>query len=134
MSMSVGLGNGSTSANIATANTEIMQPIAIQNSSPSRRPRRAGACATPSSMPSSSVAMTDPWIEDGVEHVDEEVHQHESCADQQHHALQDDEVARTDRTDKKPTNSRQRKNRLHNHRATDQPANVDSGDGDERER
>src|SRR6266702_2541593 len=88
MSMSVGLASGSTSANIATANTKIIQPIAIQNSGPSRRPRRIGASATSLSMLSSSVAMADPWIEDGVEHIDDEVHHHEACPHQQHYALQ----------------------------------------------
>src|SRR5438445_2429329 len=93
MSMSVGLGSGSRSAYIATANAKIIQPIAIQNSGPSLRPRRGGATATSRSMLSSNVAMTDPWIENGVEHVDDEVQQHEAGTDQQHHALEDDEVA-----------------------------------------
>ena len=54
-------------------------------------PRFAGSAATPSSIVSSSVAMTNPGIEHGVEHVDDEVHDHEAGGDQQHHALQDDE-------------------------------------------
>src|SRR5205807_8772921 len=99
MSMSVGLGTGSTGANMATASTRIIQPIAIQNSGPSRRVRRTGATATSSLRPSSSVAMADPRIEHGVEHVDDEVHQHEAAGDEQHHALQDDQIARIDRAD-----------------------------------
>src|SRR4051812_7282114 len=110
MSMSVGLGSGSTSARIATANTNIIQPIAIQNSGPSRRPRRAGKAVTSSLMVSSSVAMADPGIENGVQQVDNEIYQHEAGGHQQHHALQDDEVAGVDRADQKPANSRQRKN------------------------
>src|SRR3954469_12504003 len=96
MSMSVGLGNGRRSGKIATANTKIPQPIAIQNNRPSRRLRCAGAAATPSSRLSSSVAMADPRIEHGVEHIDDEVHQYDPRAHQQHHALEDDEVARGD--------------------------------------
>src|SRR6266702_6276608 len=128
MSMSVGLGSGSTSADIATANAKIIQPIAIQNSRPSRRPRRAGACPTPSSMLSSSVAMTDPRIESGVEHIDDEVDQHEARTDQQHHALQDDEIAGVDRADQQPADTRQRKNRLHDQRPADQSSDTNSGD------
>ena len=37
MSMSVGLGSGNTLANAAAAKTKIIQPIAAQNSGPSRR-------------------------------------------------------------------------------------------------
>src|SRR3978361_1583509 len=96
MSMSVGLGNGSTLAKIATANIRVIQPSENQNNRPSRRPRRAGSAETSSSIVSSSVAMTDPGIEDGIEQVDNEVHDHEARGHQQHHALQDDEVAGID--------------------------------------
>src|SRR3954453_7810662 len=90
MSMSVGLGSGSTGARIATVNIKIIQPIAIQNSSPNRRPRFAGCAATPSSMVSSSVAMTNPGIEDGIEQIRDKVHYHEAGLHNQPHSLQDD--------------------------------------------
>src|ERR1700719_1522866 len=99
MSMSVGLGNGNRLARAAAPKTKIIQPIAAQNSGPSRRTRGACVTATSSPMLSSSVAMTYPWIEDGIEHVDDEIHQHETGGDQQHHALQDDEIARVYRSD-----------------------------------
>src|SRR6476646_10322627 len=134
MSMSVGLGSGSTGARIATANIEIIQPIAIQNSSPNRRRRFAGCAVTPSSMVSSSVAMTNPGIEDGVEQIDDEVHDHEAGGNQQHHPLQDDEIARVDGTDQQPTDSRQGKNRFHDDSATDQSSDIDAGDRDQSER
>ena len=76
MSMSVGLGNGNTPTSPAAANTRMIQAIAAQNSGPSRRVRLTGLTATSSSMLSSSVAITDPGVEDGVEHVDNEVHDH----------------------------------------------------------
>src|SRR6478672_8141643 len=101
MSMSVGLGNGNRLTSAAAAKMKIIQAIAAQNSGPSRRVRLIGLTATSSPMLSSSVAMTGPGIEDGVEHVDDEVHHHKACGDQQHHALQDDQVARVDRADKK---------------------------------
>src|SRR5205823_7763304 len=89
MSMSVGLGNGNTPIRPAAANTRMIHAIAAQNSGPSRRVRLTELTATSSSMLSSSVAITDPGVEDGVEHVDNEVHDHEACGDQQHRALQD---------------------------------------------
>src|SRR6266404_9403610 len=131
MSISVGLGNGSTSANIATANTKVIQPIAIQNSMPSRRPRGAVTAVTSSSSESSSVAMTNPGVEDGVEQVDDEVDHHEAHGDQQHHALQDDEVAGTDRADQEPADPRQRKDGFDDDRAADQSPDIDSGDRNE---
>src|SRR6476469_2787151 len=134
MSMSVGLGNGSTPTSPAAANTRMIQPIAAQNSGPSRRLRLAGLTATSSSRLSSSVAMTDPVVEDGIEHVDNEVHDHKACGDQEHHALQDDQVSGIDRADKKPTNARQGKDCFHDQRAADQATDVDAGDSDECQR
>src|SRR5260370_39964316 len=99
MSMSVGLGNGNTPISPAAANMRMIQAIAAQNSGPSRGVRLTGLTAISSSMPSSSVAMTDPGVEDGIEHVDNEIHDHEACGDQQHYALQDDQVAGIDRAD-----------------------------------
>src|ERR1700692_3145716 len=98
MSMSVG-PNGNRPAKAAAAKTRIIQAIAAQNSGPSRRVRLIAPAATCSSMPSSSVAMTDPGVEDSVEHVDNEIHQHIATSDEQHHALQDDQVAGEDGTE-----------------------------------
>src|SRR5258708_15578154 len=126
MSMSVGL-KGNRPARAAAAKTRLIQAIAAQNSGPSRRVRLIARTATFSSMPISSVAMTDPGIEDGVEHVDNEVHHHEACGDQQHHTLQDDQVAGIDRADKKPADPRQSKNCFDDQRAADQSSDVDPG-------
>src|ERR1043166_4487904 len=134
MSMSVGLGSGSMGARIATANIKIIQPIAIQNSSPNRRPRFAGCAATPSSMVSSSVAMTNPGIEDGVEQIDDEVHDHEAGGNDQHHPLQDDEIAGIDRANQQPADPRQREDRLHDNGTADQSPDVDAGYRNERQR
>src|SRR6202051_3861574 len=127
MSMSVGLGSGNTLANAAAAKTKIIQTIAAQNSGPSRRLRATGPATTSSSMVSSSVAMTDPGIENGIEHVDNEVHQHEAAGDEQHHALQDDEVAGIDRADKKPADPGQREDRFHDQGAAHPAAALDTG-------
>src|SRR6266446_7119534 len=132
MSMSVGLGNGNTPTSPAAANTRMIQAIAAQNSGPSRRVRLTELTATSSSMLRSSVAITDPGVEDGVEHVDNEVHDHEACSDQQHHALQDDQVAGIDRADEKPADARQSENCFHDHCAADQSPDVDAGYRDKR--
>src|SRR5690348_1124618 len=134
MSMSVGDGSGSRSANSATAKTSSIQPAAAQNTGPSRRPRRAGAAAPLSSRLRSSVAMADPRIKNSVEHVDNKIHDDEARGDQQHHALHDDEIAGVDRADNQPADPRQRKNRLHDQGTADQTADIDAGDRDERER
>src|SRR5689334_10806125 len=96
MSMSVGDGSGSRSANSETAKTSSIQLAAAQNTGPSRR-FRVGGAATPSSRPSSSVAMADPRVQNGVKHVDNEVHDDEARGHQQHHALHDDQIASIDR-------------------------------------
>src|SRR6267154_2018410 len=119
--MSVGLGSGSTVAKIATANTKIIQIIAAQNSMPSRRLLRTRAATASSARSSSSVAMADPWIEHGVEHVDDEVHDDEAGGDQQHDALQNDQVAREDRADQQPADAGKGKNRLDDDGAAIQP-------------
>src|SRR5262249_35924229 len=131
MSMSVGLGSGNRSARMAAAKMTMIQAIAAQNSSPSRRDRfRVGAATILSRMPSSSVAMADPRVENGVQHVDDD----EADGDQQHGALQDDEIAGVDRADDQPADARQRKNRLDNDGATDQPPDIDPGHRDQRQR
>src|SRR5258708_3510310 len=116
MSMSVGLGSGKTPASAAAARMKTVQPTAAQNSGPSRRVRPAVLTTSPSSMPSSSVAMADPRIENGIEHVDDEIHHHEAAGHEQHHALQNDEIAGVDGADQKPADPRQREDRLHDQR------------------
>src|SRR6476660_7251288 len=128
ISMSVGLGSGSTVAKIATANTKIIQIIAAQNSMPSRRLLRTRAATASSARSSSSVAMADPRIEHGGEHVDDEVHDDEAGGDQQHDALQDDQVAREDRADQQPADAGKGKNRLDDDGAANQPTDIDAGD------
>src|SRR4030095_14465800 len=120
MSIAAGAGIASTVAKIATAKTKTIQPIAAQNSQPSRLPLRAGWETASSARSSSSVAMTDPGIEDGVEHIDDEVHDDETRGNQQHHALQDNEVAREDSADQQAADAGKRKDGLDDQRAADQ--------------
>src|SRR5215213_10456846 len=134
MSMSVGLGSGNAPAKAARRRMNMVQTAAAQNSGPNRRARLTGVIATSSLMLSSSVAMTYPWVKHRVEHVDNEVHQHETTGDEQHHPLENNEVPGVDCPDEQPTEARQCENRLDNHRAANQAADVDAGDGDEGQR
>ena len=54
--------------------------------------------------------------------------------DEQHGALQDDQIARVDRADQQAADARQRKDRLDDQRAADQAADIDAGDRDQRQR
>src|SRR5437764_9878440 len=110
MSMSVGLSIGSTLANTAPANTMQIHTTAHQNRVPKRRPRRTGV-STGVWMLRSSAAMTNPRIEHRVQHVDDEIHDDEAGGDEQHDALQDNQIASIDRADQQPANSGQCKNR-----------------------
>src|SRR5262245_22911473 len=134
MSMAVGSAIGRKVAKIASAKTKTIQPIAAQNSQPSRLPLRAGAETASLARSSSSVAMTDPGIEDGVEQIDNEVQDDEAGGDQQHHPLQDDEIVGEDRADEEPADAWKRKDRLDDQRAADQPADIDAGDRHQRQR
>src|SRR6266550_1160874 len=131
MSISVGLGIGRRFANMAARTTTAIQAAAAQNMLLRRRRRRG---ATAASSAASSATMADPRIEHGVEHVDREIQHHEAHGDEQHDALQDDEVARIDGADQQPADAGQGEDRLDDDRAADQPADVDAGDGHERER
>src|SRR5713226_1637139 len=131
MSISVGLGIGRRFANMAARTTTAIQAAAAQNMLLRRRRRRG---ATAASSAASSAAMADPRVEHGIEHVDREIQQHEADGDEQHHALQDDEVARIDGADQQPADAGQGEDRLDDDGAADQAADVDAGDGHERER
>src|SRR3954471_12843552 len=98
MSISSGLCASHRSAKIQAITISAIQPAASQNRAPGRRLRPTGLTAMVS-MPRSSVAMADPRIEHGIEHVDDEIHEHETRGDEQHDALQDDEIAGIERAD-----------------------------------
>src|SRR4051812_32619229 len=131
MSISVGLGIGSRSAKIAPSPTRAIQITEAMNSPPSARRRRTGVTAdvsTPTSSASPSrTAMAYPGIQYGVEHVDDEVHHHKADGDEQHGALQDDEVTGVDRADQQATDARQGEDHLDDQRAADQAADIDAG-------
>src|SRR5258708_9822239 len=104
MSMAVGLAIGRKSASAAASTIRAIHPTATSSSAPGLRPRRTGETAAVST-PISSTAMADPGIEDGVKHVDDEVHDNEAHGDEQHDALQDDEVAGIERADQQASDA-----------------------------
>src|SRR5947208_17073980 len=113
ISISVGLGIGSRSATAAATTTRPIQLTASQKSKPRLGRRRTWLSAiAPISMSTSLVGMTDPGIEHGVEHVDEEIDDHEPGGHEQDDALQDHEVARIDGPDEEPADARQGEDRL----------------------
>src|SRR5262245_32241663 len=132
MSMSFGVGSGSTFASAAAKTTIPIQPAANQKSTPKLGWRQVELSAgAVTAMPASLVRMADPGIEHRVEHVDEKIDQHESGGHEQYDALQDHEVARIDGTEQEPADPRQGKDGLHDDRATDQPADIDAGHRDQ---
>src|SRR5262249_52409007 len=90
MSISVGLGMGRKFASTAAVSTSAIQAAAAQNVRFTRE-RRRGAVA--GSAMASSAAMADPGVEHRIKHVDREIEQHEADGDEQHHSLQNDEIA-----------------------------------------
>src|SRR4029079_5012127 len=120
MFIAAGSGIGSSVAKIATAKTKIIQTIAAQNRMPSRLPFGTGADTASSARSSSSVAMTDPGVEHGIEQVDDEIHNDEARSHQQHPPLQDDEIAGEDRADQEPADTGKCEDRLDDQRAADQ--------------
>ena len=77
--------------------------------------------------------MPDPRVEDGVEDVDEEVHEHVHDRDDRDEALDRDELPGADRLDDLLAQTRQPEDALDDDRATDERADVEAGDGEQRE-
>src|SRR5262245_34147313 len=118
MSMSVGLGSGRRSAAPAAMTIKPIQASASQNSQPTAgTPAHASATRARSVLGAaiSLRRMTDPGIEDGVEHVDQEIDDHEARSHEQHDALQDHKIARVDRGEQEPADARQGKHGFHDH-------------------
>src|ERR1044072_4059076 len=114
MSMSVGLWIGRTSAERAGSAITTLQATTGETAAVS--PTSSRIC--------SSTAMADPGIKHGVEHVDDEVHDHEARGHEQHHALQDDEVTGVDGADQQAADARQGEDGLDDQGAADQASDV----------
>ena len=70
-------------------------------------------------------------VEVGVQHVDDQVHQHEARRDEQHAGLDDRVVALHDPVQDQRPDARQREDLLDDDRAAEQVADLDAGDRDD---
>src|SRR3954447_11183571 len=77
--------------------------------------------------------MSDPWVEDGVEDVDEEVHEHVAEGEDRHVTLQRDVLAPHDGVVDEEPHAVDVEDDLDDHGAADQRADVEAGDGEQRE-
>src|SRR5690349_11062582 len=111
-------------ARIASAITTIIHASA--SATPSSRGPRLRALARWTVVASVIDAMTHPWVEQGIGHVDGEVDQHEAGGDHQHHALDGEVVVLVNGVDQHLANARDREQRLDDHRAADETAEVDA--------
>src|SRR3954466_3599214 len=93
--------SGRMAAKTAEKISRPSQTTEAQNQNPSffLRYRASTSVASagwiPTSVSASATSSTDishPWVESGVEQIDEEVDQHEADSDDDHHALHDEEV------------------------------------------
>src|SRR5690348_16426328 len=129
-----GSASGSSGAAIARPTTTAIHSNASQKTKPSRRPPRPMAAPVSTISVASSAAMADARIERGVEQVDEEIDDDEGDGDEQHAALQHDEVARVDALDQQAPDAGQREDRFDDHGAADEPADIEPDHGHQRER
>src|SRR5829696_3737615 len=100
--VSLGSLSGRRSASTAPNSRSVNQTIDAQNQKPSLRLRYvpagsdesadAGIPASVWTSTTSSADMANPWIEDGVQEVDEEVDDDEAHRDHDHDPLDDEEV------------------------------------------
>src|SRR5206468_3987153 len=91
-------------------------------------PTSASASAT------SSTDISHPWVESGVEQIDEEVDQHEADGDDDHHALDDEEVLLEDRRPEQGPQPGQREDRLDDEGAADERRRLEDDHRPQRER
>src|SRR5690606_30454355 len=152
---SLGSSSGRTGASTAASVTNASQAMANTPSHPSRPWRAArpptgtaapvaaatgsrvaagaspgaGAAGRSRSRPPSGAGMADPRVEDGVEHVHQEVDEHVAHGDDRHQALQGDVLAGDDRLVEQQPDARQREDDLDDDRAADERADVEAGDG-----
>src|SRR6185312_11005160 len=130
-----GSASGSRSAKIARVTTSAIHSTAAQKTMPRPRRRRTGVSSSIGRLAAvSSAAMADTRVEHGVEQVDEEIDEDEADGDEQHAALEDDEVAQVDRFHEQSTDAGQCENRFRDHRPADEPPDIEAYHGNEGER
>src|SRR3954447_19768260 len=150
-----GAGIGRTGAKTAQKTTRPIQNMASQPTMPSflvadfstvTWPSTGGMSSTsgcvPAAMSPSSTAvaelsdgsgMADPWVEDGVQDVDEEVHEHITERQDGHVALERHVLAAGDGIGDQEAHAVDHEDVLDHDRATDQGSDIESRDCQQRE-
>ena len=77
-------------------------------------------------------SVADPWIEHGVEQVDDQVHDNVGEAEHQHDALDDRIVAAQDGVHDEAANAGDGEHAFGHHGAANQPGEADADDGDDK--
>src|SRR5688572_2295473 len=126
-SCAAGSGRPSQSALIARKATSTVQPSGSASAQLSRRPRLATVAGS-----AAEADIAHPRIEHGIEHVDQEVDEHEARGDERYRALHQDQVAIEDTAQQQPADAGQREDLLDDHRAADQPADIEPEHGNQR--
>src|SRR6266478_6327755 len=120
---SCGAITGAASAVTTSSKTNTPPPSAICRV---RRPRLGRT-------PGARSARSDAGIEETIDQVDAEVDHDEEHGGQEHRALHDGVVAVVDRLDREPSDARPRKHRFRHDGAAEQRAELQPGDGDDRD-
>src|SRR5215467_8781419 len=150
--MAVGSWRGRMPANSAARMTSNTQPAEIQNPAPRRRSTYAcsagAAPSTPAGITAAGAAVATtasvrvrsgesrtahPRVEERVEQVDEEVHEHEASRDEHRGARYHEVIAGVDRVDGEEAEPGNLEDVLDDERATDERSHVEAADGDESE-
>src|SRR6266540_4448736 len=124
---SCGAITGAASAVTTSSKTNTPPPSAIRRVRRTRLGRTAGAA------PAARSARADAGIEEAIDQVDAEVDHDEEHGGQEHRALHDGVVAVVDRLDREPSDARPRKHGLRHDGAAEQRAELQPGDGDDRD-
>src|SRR5437899_304572 len=124
---SCGAITGAASAITTSSKTNTPPPSAI------RRVRRPRLGWTAGAAPGARSARSDAGIEEAIDQVDAEVDHDEEHGGQEHRALDDGVVAVVDRLDREPADARPREHRFRHHGAAEQRAELEPGDGDDRD-
>src|SRR6266851_618392 len=137
-----GLCGASWLANTATRAMPTRITKGIIGTSPSRSARMAvkrgargardGSTMTSAGVLMASALQPDARIDHGIQDVDEQVHDHDHEAAQDHDALDDREVAEGDALVEEPPDARPGEHRLHHHGDIDHDDEVDAGQREHR--
>src|SRR5262245_9301576 len=83
-------------------------------------------CSSPAATRSGGLAQ--PWVDQQLQHIHQQVHEHECHGHDQHAGLQHLEVAGRDRLEDQLPQARPREDRLHEYGATEQEADLEARD------